>query len=540
MKKVVSILLIAMLMLGIFAGCGGSDTEKPNTDAPVADNKDDSTTVMGANDASVEVGTKVEEGADVKYAESITVIVDNTQMTVLDPAHSTAGGQGTLMNAHCIFDTLIADDNGKLVPELATEWTNDGNQHFTFKLREDVYFHNGEQFTADDVAFTVEHAAAQSGGTAFNRYGYVESVEVVNDFEVVLHLKAPTSDFLQYLHNPNLAILNRDACEADPEKGSWIGTGKFIVKEFVSDQYSQLVANEDYWGGAPVTKNLRFIKVAEEATRFMMLMNNEVDLSFGCNPADFAAIVEDPNFELFTYVICNTGYVTFNMQDPLMADINFRKAIAHLINRDAMIAARFGYAEPAPNGSFWGYSTTNRNMDLPLLEYDLEKAKEYLAKSNYNGETIRISTWIMESVAVQLQADLIQLGYNAEVQKFDTAGFAAHTKYGESQAQIICHGGSQNSYPSSMSAFYSAGSSVNKANINIPEISDCFTKAVTSMDEAEKDACYKEAQRISYEECLYIPTTSTKHGVGAAKGVGGVILTAENSHDLSGIFRVIE
>lgn len=539
MKKVVSILLAALLMLGIFAGCGESGTEKPD-EKP--DNSTDGANVMDTGkDATVEVGTKVEEGADVEYAESMTIIVDNTQMTVLDPAHSTAGGQGTLLNVNCIHNTLIANDNGELVPELATEWTNDGNQHFTFKLREDVYFHNGEQFTADDVAFTVEHAAEQSGGTAFTRYAYVENVEVVNDFEVILHLKAPNSDFLQYLHNPNLAILNRDAVEADPEKGAYIGSGPYIVKEFVSDEYSQLVANEDYWGGAPVTKNLRFIKVAEEATRYMMLKNGEVDLSFGCNPADFGAIKDDPNLELYTYVICNVSYVTFNMQDPLMADINFRKAIAHLINRDALIAPRFGYAKPAHNGSFWGYTTSYLNEELPAYEYDVEKAKEYLEKSSYNGEPIEIACWMVgQGIAAQLQAELIQLGVNCEVFQTDTAGFAAHTKFGESKAQIVAHGGSWNEYPSSASGFYAEGSSTNKSNIAIPEINELFAKAVSTMDEAEREACYKEIQRLSYDQCLYIPTTATQHGVGAAKGVGGVILTAENSHDLSGIFRVIE
>ncbi len=540
MKKYVSILLIALMLLSLFTGCGKSGTE---TAAPAKDETpaNSDSNVMGDGGASAQVGTVVEEGTDVKYAESMTIIVDNTQMTVLDPAHSTAGGQGTLLNVNCVFNTLIANDNGTLVPELATEWTNDGNQHYTFKLRDDVYFHNGEQFTADDVAFTVEHAAAQSGGTAFSRYGYVDNVEVVNDFEVILHLKSPNSDFLQYLHNPNLAILNRDAVEADPEKGVWIGTGPYIVEDFVSDQYSQLYANENYWGGAPITKRLRFIKVAEEATRYMMLMNGEVDVSFGCNAADFASIKDDPNFELFTYVIVNVGFVTFNMQDPLMADINFRKAIACLINRQQAIDTRYGYAEKPPSGSFWGYSTTYRNMDLPLQEYDVEKAKEYLAQSKYNGETIEIATWMVgQGVAAQLQADLMQLGVNCEVFQTDTAGFAAYTKYGDSKAQIVSHGGSQNSYPSSMAGFYAEGSSTNKSNYADPEINELFAKAMSTMDETERETCYKEIQRISYEKCLYIPTTSTRHGVGAAKGVGGVILTEENSHDLSGIFRVIE
>ena len=546
MKKFLSLVLASILLIGVLSGCGGgSTTTTPKNDTPAAPaaTRDPNATDMGKG-STVEVGTKIDESKkdEVKYKDSLKVIVDNTQMSVLDPAHSSAGGQGTLLNVNCVFNTLIGNDNGTLVPELATSWEIDNNQHFTFHLRDDVYFHNGEKFTADDVAFTIEHAKEQKAGTAFTRYNYVESVDVIDDYTIVLNLTQPNSDFILYLHNPNLAILNRDAVEKDPEKGVWIGSGPWIVEEFVANEYSKLVRNDNYWGEPAKAKNLSFVKVNEEATRYMMLMNDEVDVAFGCSPADFDSIRDNPDFELYTYVICNVFYVGFNMQDPLMQDINFRKAIAYLINRDNIIwGTRYGYAAVPPSGSFWGYSTLYRNMDLPLLEYDPVKAKEYLDASSYNGEEVELSCWAVgEGIAQMLQAELLQLGVNATIFDTDNAGFGAHTKFGASQGQIICNGGNWNNYPSSAASFYADGSSTNKINIVNDKIVELFSTAMATTDEAEKEACYKEIQKISYDDFLYIPVISIEHGVGCPKGVGGMILTEENSHDLSGLFRVIE
>lgn len=541
MKKTICLLLIALLLLGSLAGCGEKAPATSSNNSVTE--KDVAKTDMEVGNANVEVGIKIDKDAtDVKYKDSLKIIVDNTQMSVLDPAHSLAGGQGTVMNAACIYDTLVANDNGTMVPDLALSWDIVDNKDFTFKLREDVKFHNGEPFTADDVLFTYEHAMAQMSGTAFTRFSYVDTVEVVDEHTVTFHLKNPNSDFLLYLYSPNLSILNREACESNPETGAYIGTGAWIVDEFVADEYSKLHVNENYWGEVPVTKNLTFMKVNEEATRYMMLMNDEVDVAFGCSPADFDSIRDDPNFELYTYVIVNMFYVGFNLTDPMMQDLNFRKCVSCLIDRDAIIwGTRYGYAKASPSGAFWGYSTLYRNMDLPLQGYDVEKAKEYLAASSYNGEEIEITTWnVGAEMAQMLQSELMQIGVNAKINQTDNAGFGARTKYGANEGQIIINGGNWNNYPSAAAPFYAEGSSTNKTSVCNPEITKLFDTAISTTDEAEKEACYKEIQRISYEECMYIPTTSIQHGVGAAKDVGGIILTEENAHDLSHLFRVIE
>lgn len=545
MKKFLALLLCLALITCLFAGCGNKKEEAPapaktDTPAPAATPKQDIAISEGNKTATV--GTEQTVTEETKYKDSITVICDNTQMSVLDPANSAAGGQGSVMNFNCIHDTLVGNDNGTVVPELATSWETDDYQNFTFHLREDVKFHNGEPLTADDVAFTVEHAKAAMGGTAYTRCSYIDEVEIVDDYTFIFHLNQVNTDFIYYLYSPNLSILNREACEKDPEKGTYIGTGAWIVEDFVSNEYSQLVVNEDYWGEVPNAKRLRFIKVAEEATRYMMLINDEVDVAFGCSPADFDSIRDDPNFNLYTYVICNVGFVGFNMADPVTSDINFRLCVAHLIDRAAIIAGtRYGYGQEPASGAFWGSSTMYRNMDLPTLDYDVEMAKEYLAKSNYNGETVELCSWVGEfkTICQILQSELINLGVNATFFETDYAGFSAHVKFGENKSQIISSSGGWSTYASSCTSFFTEGSSNNTVSYVNPEVVELLKKAGSTIDEAEKEACYKEAQRLVYEDVAYVPVMSIEHGVGCAKDVGGVILTSENMHDLSHVFRIV-
>lgn len=532
MKKVIAMALCAVLLLCLFSACSGKESNTPTPPAETSPEiLEGKTTVVGA-----------EKQEDAKYQESITIICDNTQMAVLDPASPQGGGQGSLMNFNCIHDTLVENDNGTLIPCLALKWDVEDSQHYTLYLRDDIYFHNGEKFTADDVAFTIEHAKAAKGGQAFNRLSVVDTVEVIDDTTIKITLNRPNNDFLYYLYSPVCSILNREACEKDPEKGPWIGTGAWIVEKFVSNEYSELKVNENYWGEIPVTKKLRFIKVAEEATRYMMLMNGEADVAFGCSPADFDSIRSNPEFNLYTYVICNAGFVGFNMTDPLMQDINFRKAVACLLNRSDIIkGTRYGYGAAPTSGAFWGYTTPYKNEDLPLQDYDVELAKEYLEKSKYNGETVELCAWIPEfkTICQILQAELMNLGVKAEVFETDQAGFMAHCKFDDNKSQIVCTSGGWTGYPSSTAPFFTKGSTSNVASYVNPEITELLNTAVSTKDEAERERCYKEVQRLAYEDCVYVPVMHIQHGVGAAKNVGGVILTEENTHDLSHVFKNI-
>jgi len=133
----------------------------------------------------------------------------------------------------------------------------------------------------------------------------------------------------------------------------------------------------------------------------------------------------------------------------------------------------------------------------------------------------------------------MNIGVKAEVFETDQAGFMAHCKFDDNKSMIVCTSGGWTGYPSASVPFYTKGSTSNYASYVNPEIIELLNTAVSTKDEAERERCYKEVQRLSYEDCVYIPVMYIQHGVGAAKNVGGVILTEENTHDLSHVFKII-
>jgi len=147
-----------------------------------------------------------------------------------------------------VFNELIeyTDEEG-LTPELATEWAaSEGGKVWTFKLRDDVTFHNGEHFTSDDVLFTYERAVEKGVATA-TWVNQIEAVECPDDYTVVFTLIAPNMDFDFLCSSKYTGILNREACEADPDKGYAIGTSGFMLDEFEANDHFTVVRFDDSW-----------------------------------------------------------------------------------------------------------------------------------------------------------------------------------------------------------------------------------------------------------------------------------------------------
>ena len=552
-RRIFCLALCIVMCAGLLAACG-SGGPQPADSAPAAPSapassaqpapssapppSPSSSNIFGEGGSVVIGGEETTE--ETKYREALTVVVDQSTISVIDP-FSPGTVAGTKWAQKCYLSRLVNEINGEYIPMLAKEWKTDDWQHINFKLRDDVYFHNGEKFTADDVVYTVERAKNSQGALSFDFLNGIEKVEVVNDYEINITLVGVNVDFLYNLSQSHAGMVNRKACEADPEEGAWIGTGPWVVVEFVPNEYVSYIRNENYWGDLPQTKELTLKYVANIPARVMMLERDEIQFSLGLDPSDFPYLEESPQFDTYKYVDNNPSYIAFNMNDPICGDINFRKAIASLLIPDELaLACRNGYAMPESGGTFWGYATEFRNTDIPRIPHNIEKAKEYIGLSSYNGEPVEIVVAFADKLIKSewLQEQCKAIGVNIVIYQTDVAGMSAYATYANNQAQMVVHTGSWSNLAIASRSYLYPGAAGNRASYSNDEVTALLDLAPTVTDIVEREKIYKQIQAIVAEDIPYICVYYLQHVAACQPGVAGMTLRSDSFHDFSYVYMI--
>ena len=559
MKRILCLIIAVFLCLSVLASCNKSNSDignTANTDANTNANTDTSSNTNANTNTSTPSpstsfsaeqpdipATPVEEG--LKYAEELDCIINNAQIVAVNPlAAGGNAGSSTVWVYKMIYEVLIVRvGENEYEPRLATSWVTEDYKTYTFKLRDDVTFHNGDKFTANDVVWTVHAGQEAVGTTTFETWNEVESVTADDDYTVTFVLKTVNVEFLFNVSQPWASILNERATTADPEKGVWVGTGAWTITDFNTNDYVKLARNDNYWGEKALTQRLTLRFVPEESARLMMLLNGETDVCFALHPDDYAVVENDPDYDLYTVIYCSFNMLGFNMNDSITGDLNFRKAVASALNRDEItLIARGNYGIPESTGTYWGQSTEFRNNDIPIIPYDLDKAREYLEASSYNGETVEIAAAINTNIyaAAVIQQELALIGINTEVNQMDPVGLSSHASYTDNRSQIIVFAGAAAENAYSIRNHFYPGTAVNRASYNNPEVTALFDLAPTVTDVNERRDLYMKIQEIVAEDIPYQNLFWLVNATVCTKGVGGIELTANTFFDLNYIYKIID
>jgi peptide/nickel transport system substrate-binding protein len=491
-------------------------------------------------------GTFTEDGqlvlpTGVEFVDDLVVISDNNKFSVIDIDNPASNVLTNRWIDTLVYDTLVDCVAGKIVPSLAKSWETADSKHFTFKLRDDVVFHNGEKFTAKDVIYSFQRHQAAKGTQAYDNTKNIETMNAPDDYTIEFTTKDVDVDFLMELSNVYTSILNQKAIDADAEKGAWVGTGLWKIVGFASNDYVKFEVNSSYWGQATPTKKLTLKYVVEPSTRLIQLQNGEAQACFQLDQTDYQYAMADPAFRYETVTVNSSMYLAFNMNDKITGDINFRKAVAAVINRADMIqVAQAGFGEAPTDGSWWGIQTEFRNTDIPLIKQDIELAKEYLAKSSYKGEEVEIvagnGDWVKH--AQLAQAELQKIGVKIKIFQTDANGLFAYAKYDGNQAQMVAYVGPFSFSASSIKSFLYPGSVANRASYNNQEVAKLIDQATVTIDVVEREKLYKQIQQIEADELPFIYLYARTTVFIEDKNVGGVRLSADATHDISRIYMV--
>lgn len=275
-----------------------------------------------------------------------------------------------------VYETLVRNQPGEgIVPGLAESWEfSDDNTEITFKIRENVKFHNGDIMTAEDVAFSLNRAIASSFTTSYS--GTMDHAEVVDDTHVKLCMKQAFGPVLQCLSVPCLGIVSKRAVEELGDEGfasAPVGTGAYKFVERSSGEKIVLQGFEDYWRGAPEIKDLTFMIMTDRNTAAIALENNEVDVLYSPDLADREHL---ESLENVAFIPGNGSVymwvIAFNNESSIFSDQRVREAISHAINREEIVdGALNGFGMPVEMPivpSVFGFDPEFKNQ-----EYDLEK-----------------------------------------------------------------------------------------------------------------------------------------------------------------------
>lgn len=219
-----------------------------------------------------------------------------------------------------VFRGLVAHDaDNEVVPALATDWTvSDDGLTYEFTLREDVTWHDGEPFTADDVVFTlqgVRDPAAEAAVAA--NFAAVSDVTAADDTHVRIALSEPSAPLLDVL---TMGILPEhalgDSSVTDPDFGiAPVGTGPFRLVDFKNDQYAKLVVFDDFYAGAPGLEEVIITYVPDSTARAVQLANGEVDAAY-VDPQQAQAVRDDDALSLQVFPIADYRGCCSTWSDP--------------------------------------------------------------------------------------------------------------------------------------------------------------------------------------------------------------------------------
>ena len=307
---------------------------------------------------------------------------------VLEPPHldPTAGAAAAIKEVGYanIFEgiTRIGPD-GQVQPGLAESWEiSDDGKVYTFKLRTGVKFHDGADFSADDVKFSIERAMAEdSVNPQKGLYSAIDTVEVVDPATVVVTLKHPQGAFLWNMGWGEAAIVS--PASADNNKEHPVGTGPFKFESWAKGSSIKLVKNPDYWGEPVALERAEFRIVPDAAAAIPALLSGDVH-AFSNMPAGDALpqIQGDPRFKVVIGSTEGETVLSTNNKKEPFDKLQVRQAIAHALNRDELIAGTMS-GLGVPIGSHFAPHHP-AYVDLTgTYPHDPERAKELLAEAGF-------------------------------------------------------------------------------------------------------------------------------------------------------------
>jgi len=356
------------------------------------------------------------------------------------------------------------DEQSDVVPWLAKSWeVSEDSLTYTLWLEKNISFSDGTPFNADAVKFVLEENLRVSSPASSLLLGLVDA-RVVDDYTIELEFEVPIAALIPNLASRSLCMWSPAAYEehgADWMASNLVGTGPFLLDEWVHGEYVRFVKNGNYWkSGLPYLDAITIRLVPEMSVRMMMLETGEVDRTVGIGDYQLAALQVNPDIRVRIVPSVRQSYVIINNLKHPYDNVLVRRALNYAIDKDAIIQSVYASLGSVPckmpiiSEGVVGFSDMTAPGEDSLYPYDPERASKLLGWAGFadrdddgiledvEGNDLRMSLWTRKGrnrgdyeTMEMIQTYLINLGILAELRIWEFAAYSAMTSLGPEEAE---------------------------------------------------------------------------------------------------------
>ena len=512
MKKRVLSLCLAGLMAASLTGCGGAGNAAETTAAAGAENS------AAASEAGASEGK--EELVFVNYRD----------IRDLNP-HLYAG---EMYAQEMLYETLVNITADGYEGCLAESWDiSDDGKTYTFHIRDGVKFSDGEVCDANAIKANFDAIIENKDRhTWLEMMNLLVGVSAPDDKTFVIELSEPYYPLLTELGvtRPFAMISPKAMKDGSTKDGvnAYIGTGPYVLTDFVTDEYAVFEANENYWGEQPKIKKITVKVIPDNQTRILALEKGEIDMIFGKNMIDADAINQYTGNDKFTVSLSDptsTRQIVLNTTRDVLADKEVRQALQHATNKQAISDGIF-YGLEQPADTLFAKTVPYCDIDLEPYAYDVELAQSMLDEAGWvvgadkirerDGQKLNIdllynSDSVTEkAIAEYLQSEYQKIGISLNIHGEEEQSYRDNMKAGNFDMVFNICWGTPYDPQSSLAAMRTPVYGDYAAQLGLEDKADidqAITDILVSTDETKRQELYTFVLTRLHEDAVYIPLT---------------------------------
>jgi peptide/nickel transport system substrate-binding protein len=459
------------------------------------------------------------EAAEKAKLKNTLVLATWEDLATMDPQSSNRASNWMVQRN--IYDKLVHERaDGTVEPRLATSWEFIDDVTVRFKLREDVKFHNGDPFTAEDVLFTIKRGLSTPISASTFKYFDAKNSKIIDPYTIELKLTAPYAAIFNTLSGGRGSIVSKKAVEEMGDSKfarSPVGTGPYKLENWTSGTEIRLERNDSYWGDKAITKNVVFKIISEAANRVIELETGEADVIYEVAGTDVDRVEELDGAHILMGDSNRYMFITFSMKDEILSNKDLRYALSYALDKDAIVKACYSGAARTATGYY--PSNVFAFKEMGVLPYDLEKAKDLIKKAGYS-DGVELN-FIVEPREMDIRlAEAIQnmwdkIGVKVKMYQMDASTYTSQGHV----FQLGLRAGNANE-PSNILIVYDPEFG-ERLQPNDEKLAGMLKEAITFYDNEKRAAAYGAIQDYLYDMRYSIPLAFTPVIYGLSDKVEG-------------------